>query len=647
MFYKVLVASASFHGHDALTYSHGGELPVGCLVAVPLQSKAVLGVVTEQVAKPSFATKSISRSYSELPPLPAELLALTIWLRDYYPAPLGMITQQIIPGNLTDKHIEAALERPAQQPHSAIKLPPLTDEQQRALAELNATGVNILHGETGSGKTRVYIELIQEALDHDHSALLLTPEIGLTSQLALTLRATFGERVLVIHSQLTPAERQKIWLQILCSNEPLVVIGPRSALFTPLRKLWLIVVDEFHEPAYKQEQAPHYQAVRVASQLAALHKAQLVLGSATPPVVEYFLAEQMRKPIVRMIGSARGDGGFDLQTHIVDLKNRTSFARSGYLSDTLLAAVMKSLQNGEQSLLYLNRRGSARLVLCEVCGWQALCPHCDLPLTYHGDSHKLLCHTCGITEPTPTSCPTCGNAEILFTSMGTKALVTEVQRLFPEARVQRFDTDNKKSERLEQNFADVAAGNIDILVGTQLLAKGLDLPRLSTLGVVLADSSLALPDFTSGERTYQLLSQVLGRVGRGHRSGQAIVQTYQPANPVLRAALTKDWPDFYDRELAERKAFLFPPFCYLLQLTCRRASPGAAQRAADNLFTQLQQAGLRVRLQGPAPAFREKLIGKYQWQIIVKATDRRELLKVIDRLPASGWSYDIDPSSLL
>jgi primosomal protein N' (replication factor Y) len=640
MFYKVLVQSSSFHGHEALTYSHPDELAVGCLVEVPLQRKAVLGVVTQKVSKPTFATKSVVRAYTELPGLPAELLKLALWLRDYYPAPLGIITQQIMPGALTDKHVLAALAPSAAELYTPVELPPLTAEQKAALAALEPVGVNLLHGETGSGKTRVYVERVQAALTAGKSSLLLTPEIGLTSQLSKTLQDTYGDRVLVIHSQLTPAERQKIWLQILCTTTPLVVIGPRSALFTPLRNIGLIVVDEFHEPAYKQEQAPHYQAVRVASQLAALHASQLILGSATPPVVDYYLAEQKHKPIIRMAGTARGSSGHTLQTHIVDLKDRTNFSKSQYVSNTLLGAITDSLQRGEQSLLYLNRRGSARLILCDVCGWQALCPHCDLPLTYHNDSHKLLCHTCGITETTPTSCPSCGNVEILFTSIGTKALTSEIQRIFPEARVQRFDTDNTKSESLALNFTDVAAGKVDILVGTQLLAKGLDLPRLSTLGVVLADSSLALPDFTSGERTYQLLSQVLGRVGRGHRSGQA-------ANPVLQAALAKDWDAFYEQELSERRNFLFPPFCYLLQLTCRRASAASAQKAADNLFTSLQQALLRVRLQGPAPAFREKLIGKYQWQIIVKATDRRELLKVIDLLPSSGWSFDIDPATLL
>jgi primosomal protein N' (replication factor Y) len=641
MFYKVLVQSASFHGHEALTYSYdesrSGELAVGCLVEVPLQRKAVLGVVTEKVAaKPHFATKAVVRAYTELPALPVQLLTLAMWLRDYYPAPLGIITQTIMPGALTDKHVLAALAPAAAVPYTPVALPPLTTDQKAALSTLEPVGVNLLHGETGSGKTRVYVERVQAALTTGASALLLTPEIGLTSQLSKTLQDTFGDRVLVIHSQLTPAERQRIWLQILCAT-----------LFTPLRQIGLIVVDEFHEPAYKQEQAPHYQAVRVASQLAALHKSQLILGSATPPVVDYFLAEQKHKPIVRMLGTARGQNEHALQTHIVDLKDRTNFSGSQYISNTLVRAITNSLQKGEQSLLYLNRRGSARLILCDVCGWQALCPHCDLPLTYHNDSHKLLCHTCGITETTPSSCPSCGNVEILFTSIGTKALSNEVQRLFPEARVQRFDTDNTKSESLAVNFSDVAAGKVDILVGTQLLAKGLDLPRLSTLGVILADSSLALPDFTSGERTYQLLSQVLGRVGRGHRSGQAVVQTYQPANPVLQAALSKDWSAFYEQELAERKAFMFPPFCYLLQLTCRRASAASAQKAADNLCTTLSGSPLRVRLQGPAPAFREKLIGKYQWQIIVKATDRRELLKVIDLLPSSGWSFDIDPATLL
>lgn len=348
-----------------------------------------------------------------------------------------------------------------------------------------------------------------------------------------------------------------------------------------------------------------------------------------------------------MSQSARSQEGHQLNTHIIDLKERANFSRSPHISDALIKAIEKALGSGEQSLLYLNRRGSARLVLCNACGWQALCPHCDLPLTYHSDSHLLMCHTCGFTQATPSSCPECGNPDIIFTAIGTKALTDEAHRLFPSARVQRFDTDNKKAERFEQHYDNVQAGNVDILVGTQMLAKGLDLPKLSVLGVITADTSLSMPDFSAQERTYQLLSQVLGRIGRGHRSGTAIVQTYQPDSPILRASISKDWPKYYASELEERQTFLFPPFVYLLQLTCRRVKSAAAEKAALALADVFRSERLHITIEGPAPSFHEKVGDKYQWQLVLKSRTRGELLKAITLLPKSGWSYDIDPVTLL
>jgi primosomal protein N' (replication factor Y) len=272
-----------------------------------------------------------------------------------------------------------------------------------------------------------------------------------------------------------------------------------------------------------------------------------------------------------------------------------------------------------------------------------------LPLAYHGDVHQSLCHVCGYKESIRTSCPTCGNTEIVFRSAGTKAIVDEVSRLFPEARVQRFDTDNSKSERLEQHFESIKAGDVDILVGTQLLAKGLDLPRLSTLGIVLADSSLAIPDYTSQERTYQLILQVLGRIGRGHTNhATAVLQTYTPDHPAIVAALSEDWESFYERELLERKTYNFPPYCHLLKISCRRASSSAAERAAKKLLGELRSNfGNVVHIDGPAPAFHEKRGNQYEWQLVLKSSNRQHLVDIIATLPDGNTSYDLDPFNLL
>jgi primosomal protein N' (replication factor Y) len=503
----------------------------------------------------------------------------------------------------------------------------------------------LLHGVTGSGKTRLYIELAAQVVADGRSAIVLTPEISLSSQLAENFRAVFGERVIVLHSRQTPAERQAAWLAALRSEEPVVIIGPRSALFCPVGRLGLIVLDEAHEHAYKQEQAPQYQAGRVAAYLASITPARLVLGSATPSVSDYYLAQQKQKPIVMLSRLAKGSIE-PAEITVVDLKDRGQFGRSPLLSQPLMAAIDQALKNSEQTLLYLNRRGTARLVMCENCGWQATCPHCDLPLTYHGDKHELRCHSCQHKQASPTNCPACGHASVLFKSAGTKAVVEEVERLWPQARVARFDTDNLKAERFEQQYASVRDGEVDILIGTQLLAKGLDLPKLSTLGVVLADTSLYMPDFSAQERTFQLLSQVLGRVGRGHLAGRAIIQTYHPDHPVLADAIGNNYADFLARELAERQQFKFPPFVYLLKLSVRRASISAAEKAALTLKEQIETSGARVRVEGPAPSFYEKLENKYQWQLVVKAADRAELLKIAADLP-SGWSYDLDPLDLL
>jgi primosomal protein N' (replication factor Y) len=643
MYYvEILVSGAAYHGDSALTYQSEQELSIGAIVCVPLRSAQVLGIVTKQVKKPAFAAKMILDAPQDLPALPVSLLKLLVWMKTFYPSPLGVITGQFLPKQFPKKPVRVT-SLPLINPGNP---PSLTQEQAGAIEAVGATGTYLLHGETGTGKTRVYIELAKKSIAGGMSVLALTPEIGLTSQLSHDFKRIFGDRVIVLHSQLTEVTRQRLWVQILKQAEPVIIIGPRSALFSPLAHVGLIVVDEAHETAYKQDQAPYYHATRVASKLAELHKAPLVLGSATPLINDYFFAEAKNRPILRMTEIAAKTAAEKKHISVVDLRDRSKFTKKSYLSDELIQATTETLDKGEQTLLFLNRRGTARVVFCENCGWQSVCPHCDLPLVYHGDSHRMCCHTCDFKATSPVSCPNCNNVSILFRSIGTKAVVDEVSRLFPEARIMRFDTDNKKAERIEQHYAAVKNGEVDILVGTQTLVKGLDLPKLGLVGVIMADTSLYFPDFSAKERTYQLLSQVLGRVGRGHRESRAVVQTYTPSSPLLASILQQDWQTFYRQELEERKTFLFPPYCYLLKLTCRRASVVAAQKNAQALADKLTASDIRVIVEGPAPAFHEKVQNKYQWQLVVKAKDRGELLKTIAALP-SGWSYDIDPLNLL
>lgn len=645
-FYEVLPSSNQFHGKEPLTYSFAAKLSIGAVVVVPLRSQSVVAAVVKEVSKPKFATKAISKQV--LPQaIPAQVLSLVTWLHGYYPAPLGSLGQLILPSSLLRKRELASVEA-ATVSQTASPMPALTTEQQAAVKQINQAPKRnsfILHGDTGTGKTRIYLELALQSLSSGKSVLLLTPEIGLTPQLEKRVRSSLSAPVVVVHSHLTPAERRRVWLQVIQATQPIVVIGPRSAMFTPLSNLGLIVIDEAHDQAYKQEQAPHYQTSRVAAQLAKLHRALLIQGTATPNIADYAMATASDVPVIRLTDHPAGS---QTQKHIitVNLRDRDQFPSQPHLSQVLLEQIGLALANHQQSLVFLNRRGTARLILCQNCGWQALCPNCDLPLTYHGDSHQLRCHTCGHIEGVPSSCPVCASTDIMFKNIGTKALAEELARVFPEARIKRFDNDSLKADRLEQQYADVEAGKVDVLVGTQILAKGLDLPNLTVVGVAVADTSLYFPDFTADEQTFQLLTQVMGRVGRGHKRGTIVIQSYSPESPVIRSVVAQDWQQFYQEQLDERQKYRFPPFCHLLKLSCVRSSQRGASSSAEKLVQRLKQSGLAVQIIGPAPSFYEKIASKYRWQVIIKAKDRRDLLKIIADLP-SGWTFDIDPSNLL
>ena len=645
----MLLADAKYKSGAPLTYSSETELANLSVVTVPLRGRAASGFVLGEVAKPPFAVKPIKNLMSSKP-LPYHCLQLAQWLEVYYASNLSEALRQFAPTKPAIRAVKAGGPSSTGQPGSIIQMElqaPLTAGQKRALKDIkdSASTTVLLHGVTGSGKTRVYLELAKETLAAGKSVILLTPEISLTTQLAAAAESYLKIKPLVFHSQLTASKRKQLWLKIIESSEPLVIVGPRSALFTPLASVGLIVLDEAHEPAYKQEQSPRYSALRVASQLGALTGAKVIYGTATPNVADYYVAKH-KSAVVEMTQMALGASPDDVITEVVDLKNRVNFGASRYLSTPLIDAINETLSAKKQALIYLNRRGSARVILCDNCGWRDLCPNCDVSLVYHADQHLARCHICGFSHQPPVQCPNCGNPEIIYKVIGTKALFDEVQKLFPNKKIRRFDSDNLQAESLNELYGEVLKGDADILVGTQLLAKGLDLPRLGLVGIVSAESSLTLPDFTAEERTFQLLYQVIGRVGRGHAKGHVVVQTYESNNIVIQSAVKRDYKVFYDHILAERKAYRFPPFSYLMKLAVRRKTVGGAQNAAEKLLHELSAAGLPVEIIGPTPAFYVRRGPFFYYQLVAKSKDRNHLVKLAQMVPAD-WQIDLDPADLL
>lgn len=644
-YYEIWVGSPKFQGNTPLTYSSEKKLGIGEVVSIPLRNKTVLGFVVQPIPVDSSLAPKVKPIHANTEILlPEANLQLHKWLMDYYPAPSGATSGLFLPPELP-KAKDADVVNPKE---SVLReLPNLTTDQEEALKQIHSheAGSILLHGETGTGKTRVYIELAKESLEAGKSVVILTPEIGLTPQLLRSFEEIFQNRVVILHSNLTTSQRRKLWYQVAGSTEPLIVVGPRSALFAPIASIGLIVVDEAHESAYKQEQAPYYHVSRVASQLARLHNARCIFGSATPLVQDYFVFSEKNMPIVRMQKLATGAQN-PPNIAVVDMKDRTQLSKSSMLSKQLLSKIEEHTEKGQQALLFLNRRGSARMVLCQNCGWQAICERCDIALTYHGDQHILRCHTCGLTKPALSSCPECKSHDIIYTSPGTKSLEEETKRLFPALSVRRFDGDNLADEKIEKHFAKLYSGDVDIIIGTQLVTKGFDLPKLGVVGIINADSSLSFPDYMAEERTYQQLTQVIGRVGRHKDKTSVVVQTYHPENPLLTTIITKDWSTFMQNQLAERKLFGFPPFYHMLQLKVSRASRTSAESAGEKLAETIRHSVRGVVVRGPSPQLHEKVNNQYNWQLIISAKERSKLLEVIKLLP-SGWYHNIDPIDLM
>ena len=646
--YYIEVAPIKLVRKDAMyfTYHYTEQLPVGCIVKIPIGKTECIGIVIKHINKPRFKTRPISKVIQPIP-LPNELIKTAKWMSQYYNTHLAQCLALLLPAGL--EKTRRTRQAHIHQNIRTLQNHPPTPEQAKAIKKITQSHytTNILFGVTGSGKTSVYLAAIRRSFEQGFSSIVLVPEISLTPQIVDEFVQVFKNDVIITHSKQTEAERHQAWQAVLTATTPKIVIGPRSAMFLPLKNIKFIVVDEFHEPSYKQDKQPRYSSVRVATMLCKYHNAKLILGSATPSVVEMYIAKNTSSPVVKMTTPALGVAKPAIR--VVDMTRRDNFLQHRFLSDELITTIEDSLRENKQVLLFHNRRGTAPITLCTSCGWLATEPASDIPLTLHADKHLLISHLTGYSQPVPTCCPICNTAKIIHKGIGTKLLEVELAQLYPKANIARFDSDSQKGEAVEDKYKDLCNGEIDIIIGTQTVAKGIDLPRLNTVGVVQADVNLSIPDYTSEERVFQLLSQVIGRVGRHSDDTKVIIQSYQPNHLVIKAGIKQDYTEFYNYTISQRKKNNLPPFSYLLKLTCSYKTETAAIKASHALLAKLKQASQRTSLSfyGPAPSFHERSGGAYRWQIIVKSPKRRELLEIIPHLPAKNWQYDIDPISLL
>jgi primosomal protein N' (replication factor Y) (superfamily II helicase) len=577
------------------------------------------------------------------------------------PPPMVPETAPILPLRLTPAQKEA-LEQIKRDPAPPDQIPNPKFQIPDPNAQFpSPKSVFMLHGVTGSGKTEVYLQSIAHTLERGQRALLLVPEISLTPQTIARTASRFPKRVAVLHSALTPRQRQGEWRRIQ-QGQVDVIVGPRSALFAPVRDLGLIIIDEEHDWTYKQEQSPRYHARETAIKLAELTGAKVILGSATPDLGSYHLAQKGTFTLLTLPDriaspSPSPNSQFPIPNSaswlppvgIVDMRQELQAGNRAIFSRELQERLRTTLARKEQAILFLNRRGTNTFVLCRECGYVLECQDCLLPFTFHAVGNRLLCHNCGRAGRVPEHCPECSSMRIRYFGLGTQRVAEEIEALLPQARVLRWDRDTARTR--DEHEAVVTAMHehkADILVGTQMVAKGHDLPLVTLVGVISADAMLQLPDFRSAERTFQLLTQVAGRAGRGPAGGSVLIQSYNPQHPTLALASRHDFHAFFRTEIQFRKRLGYPPFSHLVKFVYSHTSQEKCQREAIALFQQVSErvAGLDppIHLTGPLPPYLEKSHGKFRWQIVARGKDIRPVL--IADLP-QGWTVDVDPASVL
>ena len=537
----------------------------------------------------------------------------------------------------------------------------LTDEQDTALTQIlksmkeKQATTFLLHGVTGSGKTEIYLQAIQEAIDNGQEAIVLVPEISLTPQMTERFRARFGDLVAVMHSGLSKGEKYDEWRKI-GRGEVKVAVGARSAIFAPFKNLGLIILDEEHESTYKQEDTPRYHARDVAIWRSQFHHCPVILGSATPSLESFARAKKNVFALLTLSKRAKQQSLPAVQ--VVDMREELHSGNRSMFSTALADAIQARLERKEQMVLFLNRRGYSSFVLCRDCGTVVQCKNCDISMTYHRSTETLKCHYCGYEEHVPTECPECQSEHIRFFGTGTQKIEAEIHKVFPEARVLRMDVDTTRQKGAHERILDdFGAGKADILLGTQMIAKGLDFPKITLVGVLSADTSLNLPDFRAAERTFQLLTQVSGRAGRHDLPGEVIIQTYTPEHYAIQLSKEQHYEPFYEQEMTMRHKFAYPPFYYVVLIQVSHEDVMIAAEYAGKSMDWLKlKLSPQVGLIGPTAASISRVQNRYRYQCLIKykkEPNLTETLQQLIRMYRTEWikkgiqlTVDLDPSSI-
>ncbi len=634
------------------------KISCGCRVTVPFGRRKLTGYAVSfpgQRGGVKFKLREIDKLVDPRPLLDENLMRLAEWMSRHYVHTMGEVLRAMLPASLKGEG-RFKSEKDRDKFPSEIESPILNREQQEAFGRIKEAilkGENrvfLLHGVTGSGKTEVYLRAIEEALNRRKSALVLIPEIALIPQTTARFRRRFGDRVAVLHSRLTGAQRHTIW-QRARRGEVSVVIGPRSAVFVPLENLSVIVVDEEQDNSFKQEEKPHYHAVSVAERRAELEKCVLVLGSATPSLESYGKANRGKIEYLQLRSRPLKKNMPDLE--LVDMRGKKEL-----FSDELLSSLEGCINRGEQAIVLHNRRGHANYTQCRECGYIEKCPNCSISLTYHSRGHRLRCHYCDYEIKPPEKCRKCGEFAMRYAGSGTQRVEMELSNLLPGARIARMDFDTTRGKsghrKVLETFSEEEA---NILLGTQMVAKGHHYPGVTVVGVLLADLGLGFPDYRAAERTFQLLYQAAGRTGRGKERGRVIVQTYSPENYVFKHLARFDFPGFAGVELDFRKDLGYPPAGELILLTLSSSSHSNVRKGAEKVAENLEKScGTGIEILGPAPALIEKLRGKYRMHIIVRAkslpdSGKREIIaestRALSAIKRTDLQWDVDPLSIL
>jgi len=682
------------------------QIVTGAQVTVPFRSRRLRGFVVEVLdGEPRPGLRPIESAAG--PPVDERIMRLTRWVADYYVAPWGEVLRTAVPRPVGRIRLQETPTGRSTVPERGLELKP-TKHQRAALSAIaeqvarEEFKVILLQGVTGSGKTYVYCKAAAEVIAAGGSCLVLVPEISLSTQLVDRFRHFFGDDVILSHSALSQSERYVSWVRA-ASGDAKVVVGARSAVFSPLKNLKLIVVDEEHEPSYKQSDVPRYNARDVAVKRGQLEGCVVLLGSATPSLETYNNA--VTGKYTRVLLPCRIDSRPMAEVRIVDLKaarpggtvgeETAGAGRNGgrsrgeddagpgteggrerhgeegrfpggagagalsgrgensswLFSDVLTRKMTERLSRGEQVILFINRRGHSTFVQCRDCGGSFRCPRCEVTLTYHSDPHRLTCHYCGYSSWTTDTCPKCGGSNFWYGGVGTQKVEKEIRRMFPEVGVLRMDVDSTRRKGAQRTMVEeFSAGKALVLLGTQMVAKGLDFPNVTLVGVVYADTQLNIPDFRASERTFQLMTQVAGRAGRGGSPGEVIIQTFLPDHPSLKAASLQDFELFYRNEIKDRRELMFPPFTRLVDISFTASDEkdvvSFSNRVKHKMEEWVRDRGMSsVDVLGPAPYPISRLRGKLRWHIMLRGRSVAELRKALDA--ARSFAQQERPSSLL